>query len=224
MGTLVLFSDFTENDNIDFKNSVRKLFLDKKYILTYIASMTDIELKYYKMNKESLSEYGDFEFHYLDIDEFYNPDNIEELFKSDVIYLSGGNTYYFLNNLKKRNLIDRLRVYVQNGGCIFGLSAGAIMMSKDIGVSQFGDENIAGLTDLSSLDLVEFDFMPHWNQDSSYLNDLKEYTKNTERTCYVCNDGDGIIVKDNEIKFYGNIKIIESGRFNDISERKLQLL
>lgn len=223
MGTLVLFSDFTENDNIDFKNSVRKLFSNKKYILTYVRSRTDTELKYYKMNKESLCEYGNFEFHYLDIDEFYNPDNIEELFKSDVIYLSGGNTYYFLNNLKRRNLINRLRMYVENGGCIFGLSAGAIMMSRDIAVSQFGDENIVELTDLSSLDLVDFDFMPHWNQDSSYLNDLKEYTKNTRRTCYICNDGDGIIVKDNETKFYGNIKIIENGTVNDISASQMMI-
>ncbi len=109
---------------------------------------------------------------YFDIDDFCNLDKIEKIFKSDVIYLSGGNTYYFLNNLRKRYLITRLRKYVKNGGYIIGLSAGAIMMSKDISAAQFGDEDIVGLSNLSSLDLVDFDFMPHWNEDSHYLDDL----------------------------------------------------
>ncbi len=211
MGALILLSDFTGNDNMNLKRKIQEMFLDKKYTISYIPSMSDKKLKYFQKAKIELSKYGNFQFKYFDIDDFCNVAKIEKIFKSDIIYLSGGNTYYFLNNLKKRYLITRLRKYVKNGGHIIGLSAGAILMSKDISSAKFGDEDIVGLSDLSSLALVEFDFMPHWNQGSNYLDDLKGYSKNTGNTVYTCNDGDGIIVMDNKVHFYGDVKMIKQG-------------
>lgn len=216
MCTLILLSDFTEKDNVNLKRKMREIFLDKRYTLSYIPSMTDRRLKYFKKAKEKLSEYGNFQFEYFDIDDFCNIDKIEKIFKSEIIYLSGGNTYYFLNNLKKRYFITRLRRYVKDGGYIIGLSAGAIMMSKDIGAARFGDVDIVGLSDLSSLGLVDFDFMPHWNQDSHYLEEIKEYSKKTGNTVYTCNDGDGIIVRNKKLQFYGDIKIIRHGEINQV--------
>jgi dipeptidase E len=216
MGALVLLSDFTEKDNVNLKRKMREIFLDKKYTLSYIPSMTDRELKYFEKTKSKLSEYGNFEFNYFDIDDFCSIDKIDKIFKSEVIYLSGGNTYYFLNNLKKRYFITRLRKYVENGGYIIGLSAGAIMMAKDIAAAQFGDEDIVGLSNLSSLALVDFDFMPHWNEESHYLDELKEYSKNTGNTVYTCNDGDGIIVMNNKIHFYGDIRMIKEGEIRKV--------
>lgn len=211
MGALVLLSDFTEKDNVNLKKKMKEIFLDKKYTLSYIPSMADRNLKCFEKTKNKLSEYGNFEFNYFDIDYFCNIEKTDKIFKSEVIYLSSGNTYYFLNSLKKRYFITRLRRYVENGGYVIGLSAGAIMMAKDISAAQFGDEDIVGLSDLSSLDLVDFDFMPHWNNHSHYLNDLKEYSNNTGNTVYTCNDGDGIIVMNNKLHFYGDIKMIKEG-------------
>lgn len=221
MGALVLLSDFTEKDNVNLKRKMREIFLYKKYILSYIPSMSEKKLEYFEKTRKKLSEYGNFEFNYFDIDDFCNIDKIEKIFKSDVIYLSGGNTYYFLNNLKKRYLITRLRKYVKNGGYIIGLSAGAIMMAKDISAAQFGDEDIVGLSDLSSLALVDFDFMPHWNQDSHHLEDLKKYSKSTGNTVYTCNDGDGIIVINNKLHFYGDIKMIKEGEISQVEEKSM---
>ena len=211
MGALVLLSDFTEKDNVNLKKKMKEMFLDKKYTLSYIPSMTDRNLECFEKTKNKLSEYGNFEFNYFDIDYFCNIEKIDKIFKSEVIYLSSGNTYYFLNSLKKRYFITRLRRYVENGGYVIGLSAGAIMMAKDISTAQFGDEDIVGLSDLSSLALVNFDFIPHWNHHSHYLDEIKEYSNNTGNTVYTCNDGDGIIVMDNKLHFYGDIKMIKEG-------------
>ena len=216
MGVLVLLSDFTERDNLNLKRKMREIFLNKKYTLSYIPSRTDKKLKYFEKTKNKLSEYGNFQFNYFDIDDFCSIEKIDKIFKSEVIYLSGGNAYYFLNNLKKRYFITRLRRYVENGGYIIGLSAGAIMMAKDIAAAQFGDEDIVGLSDLSSLALVDFDFMPHWNENTPYFDDLKEYSKNTGKTVYTCNDGDGIIVMNNKLHFYGDIKMIKQGELRQV--------
>lgn len=218
MGALILLSDFTGNDNVNLKLKMREIFLEKKHTISYIPSMSDRKLKYFERAKRELSKYGNFQFKYFDIDDFCNVDKIEKIFKSEIIYLSGGNTYYFLNNLKKRYLITRLRKYVEKGGHIIGLSAGAILMSKDISSAKFGDEDIVGLSDLSSLALVDFNFMPHWNEDSNYLGDLKEYSKSTGNTVYACNDGDGIIVMDNRVHFYGDIKMIKQGEMMQIEK------
>jgi dipeptidase E len=214
MGALILLSDFTEKDNVNLKIKMKEIFTDKRYTLSYIPSMTDRKLKYFDKTKAKLNEYGNFNFSYFDIDDFCSIDKIEKIFKSEIIYLSGGNTYYFLNNLRKRYFITRLRKYVKNGGHIIGLSAGAIMMSNDIAAAQFGDVDIVGLSDLSSLGLIDFDFMPHWNKDNRYLDELKQYSKTTGNTVYTCNDGDGIILMDNKMHFYGDIKIIKEGEIS----------
>jgi len=216
MGALVLLSGFTEKDNVNLKRKMQEIFLDKEYTLSYIPSMTDKKLKYFEETKTKLSEYGNFKYNYFDIDDFCDLDKIEKIFKAEVIYLSGGNTYYFLNNLKKRYLITRLRKYITNGGYIIGLSAGAIMMAKDISAAKFGDEDIVGLSNLSSLALVDFDFVPHWNKQSKYLEDLKEYSNESGNTVYTCNDGDGIIVMNNKLQFYGAINMIKEGQIGQV--------
>jgi len=216
MGVLVLLSGFTEKDNVNLKNKMKEIFLDKRYTLSYIPSITDRKLEHFEETKIRLNEYGNFDFNYFDIDDFCDIDKIEKIFKSDVIYLSGGNTYYFLNNLRKRYLITRLRKYIDNGGYIIGLCAGAIMMAKDISAARFGGEDIVGLSSLSSLALVDFDFMPHWNQNSYYLEELKEYSNNTGSTVYTCNDGDGIIVMNNKLHFFGDIQMIKEGKIGQV--------
>jgi len=216
MGVLVLLSGFTEKDNINLKKKMKEIFLDKRYTLSYIPSITDRKLEHFEETKNKLGEYANFDFNYFDIDDFCDIDKIEKIFKSDVIYLSGGNTYYFLNNLRKRYLITRLRKYIDNGGYIIGLCAGAIMMAKDISAAQFGGQDIVGLSSLSSLALVDFDFIPHWNQNSYYLEDLKEYSNNTGNTVYTCNDGDGIIVINNKLHFYGDINMIKEGEIAQV--------
>jgi len=212
MKNLILFSDFTENDNSDFVNAVRKNFIDRKYKLTYIRSRSDKTRKYYNATTESLKKYGDFNFVYFDSDEEFNEDLVEEVFEtSDIIFLSGGNTFYFLNNLKKRNLISKLKDFISRGGWLFGLSAGAIIMSEDISIAYHCDENNINLNDLSSLNLVDFEFMPHWDE-SEYdrcFEDLKEHSKVKKKDICLCNDGDGIIVNGDVITFYGNIKTIK---------------
>ncbi|MCB2294701.1 peptidase E [Clostridium algoriphilum] len=216
MGALVLLSGFTDKDNINLKRKMREMFLEKKYTLSYIPSITDRTLKHFEKTKIKLSEYGNFNFNYFDIDDFCDIDKIEKIFQSEIIYLSGGNTYYFLNNLRKRYLITRIRKYIDNGGYIIGLCAGAIMMAKDISSAQFYSTDIVGLSNLSSLALVDFDFMPHWNLNNYYLEDLKKYSNNTGNTVYTCNDGDGIIVMDNELHFYGDINMIKEGKIGQV--------
>ncbi|MCB2360542.1 peptidase E [Clostridium estertheticum] len=96
---------------------------------------------------------------------------------------------------------------MEQGGILIGISAGSIILSKTIDMAQFGDEDIVGIEDRSSLGIVDFQFMPHWSDDESikYLDLLKNYSKVKKTTIYACNDGDGIVIDGDDIKFIGNV-------------------
>lgn len=85
-------------------------------------------------------------------------------------------------------------------------------MSEDVSIAYHCcDENNINLNDLSSLNLVNFEFRPHWDESEydMYFEDLKEHSKVKKKDIYLCNDGDGIIVNGDVVTFYGNIKTIK---------------
>ena len=63
--------------------------------------------------------------------------------------------------------------------------------------------------ELEALQLVNFEFLPHynrWNED--YKRVVHNYAKTTGTTVYAGNDGDGIIVDDNKVQMIGDIVMI----------------
>jgi dipeptidase E len=212
---LVLYSKLEPEINLDTQKKINNHLLamvnNDTPIVGLIEHTTDKENKYYKKNVDFYKKLGIYNILRFDLDERYDQLLEEKLFKCDIIQLPGGNTYYFLSMLKKRNMISKLQEYIKSGGIIVGVSAGALMISPTIGSAQFGDENHVGVDDLSALGLVNFEIMPHWNRWSSYLADLQKYSIDNNIIIYTVNDGEGIIVQENCIKLYGDIGIIENG-------------
>ncbi|MGD9679356.1 MAG: Type 1 glutamine amidotransferase-like domain-containing protein [Vulcanibacillus sp.] len=176
----------------------------------YIPSSSDLNRKYFNQKIEYYEKLGITNLIYFDLEQEFNPNKIKELFSCNAIHLSGGNTFYFLNLLKKRNFINQLLTYVEKGGILIGISAGSILMSETILAASIGDENLVELKDYNALGLVDFDFFPHWNNNDKYLYEIISYSKeNKNKVCYVCTDSDGIIVNDDKIILIGDpIKIL----------------
>ncbi|MBU3072410.1 Type 1 glutamine amidotransferase-like domain-containing protein [Clostridium estertheticum] len=207
MRKIVLYSDqiIKENRKIDYE--LLRLLNKKNPSIGYIPSCSDLTRKYFNPKVQYYNELGISNIQYFDLDKEYDERKINDIFQSDAIHLSGGNTFYFLYLLKKRNLVKSLQLYVEQGGILIGISAGSIILSKTIDMAQFGDEDIVGIEDRSSLGIVDFQFMPHWSDDESikYLKVLKDYSKVKKTTIYACNDGDGIVIDGDDIKFIGNV-------------------
>lgn len=203
----MLYSDqiIKENRKVDYE--LLRLLNKKNPSIGYIPSCSDLTRKYFNPKVKYYNELGISNIQYFDLDKEYDEIKINDIFKSDAIHFSGGNTFYFLYLLKKRNLVKSLQLYVEQGGILIGISAGSIILSKTIDMAQFGDEDIVGIADRSSLGIVDFQFMPHWSDDESikYLDLLKDYSKEKKTTIYACNDGDGIVIDDDDIKFIGNV-------------------
>lgn len=131
----------------------------------------------------------------------------EEVLSSDIIFLGGGNTYYFLKRLKLSGMFEELKKFVKRGGVLAGLSAGGIIMTKNIKTAGFPefdrDDNDENLRNLTALNLVDFDFFPHYRNSKRYDKELLNHSNNSDRVIHACSDGQGIIVNEANIEFIG---------------------
>lgn len=216
MKKLVLHSDqIAEKTQVD--EAFLKFFGNRKPKIAYIPSQSDLTRKYFNQKVEWYKQFDITDLLYFDIDQEYNEKKIPELLSCDAIFLSGGNTYYFLNSLKNRDFIPVLKSFVEKGGVLIGVSAGSIMMSKTITVTSIdddigGDQNTIGLKDFSALGLNDFEFFPHLDINNIEITKrLKEYSKTSKSVIYACKDGDGIIIDGDNMQFFGEVLKIENG-------------
>src|SRR5262249_36495004 len=134
---------------------------------------------------------------------------------SDIIYLAGGNTFYFLKHLRKAGLIGPLREFAARGGVLAGLSAGALIMSPNIGLAGYphfdSDENEVGLSNLSALDLVGLEFFPHYEDSPRLARALAAYSHRVPHPVYACRDGGGIVVDGEKFEVLGRADVFYRG-------------
>jgi dipeptidase E len=71
----------------------------------------------------------------------------------DAVYIGGGNTFRLLSLLRESGFDVHLQEYFAGGGAIYGGSAGAIIMGRNI-LTAHGDPNDVGLVDTRGLDLA----------------------------------------------------------------------
>ncbi|NJJ42448.1 Type 1 glutamine amidotransferase-like domain-containing protein [Paenibacillus apii] len=209
---LVLLSDLTDEENKEIDRRLLSLFDDVNPSIGYIPSCSDLNGKYFKKILEYYNKLGIAKVDYFDLDLEYDEQTFTNIFNYDAIHLSGGNTFYFLNLLKKRDLVETVRKYVNNGGILIGVSAGSILTTKTIEIAGYGedvDQNNVCIDDLNALGLVDFEFMPHWDGSEEIVNSLRNYARAKNTIVYACKDGDGIVIDNSKIELIGDIRIIE---------------
>ena len=111
-------------------------------------------------------------------------------------------------------MVDVLREYVDSGGVLVGVSAGAILMTPDISTASFcKDKLVDGLLDFEGLSLVDFAFVPHWGSIEADVSGLMSYSKeNGGIRVYGCPDGSGIVVKGHQVTIMGDVMTVVDGQ------------
>lgn len=149
---------------------------------------------------------------YFDLSNEFSSENLQNILKFGTIHLSGGNTFDFLSSIVERNFQEILKLHLNNGGLIVGVSAGSIILSPSIALSSLnGDDNFIYLKDCSGLNFLPFEFYPHFNGSNEKLNKLLKYSNSTPNTLFVCNDNDGIFFENECIKCIGRVIKIQKG-------------
>ncbi|AKD38973.1 peptidase S51 [Pasteurella multocida subsp. multocida OH4807] len=87
-----------------------------------------------------------------------------KLTKSDIIYVSGGNTFFLLQELNRTGAREHIIQHVNAGKGYIGESAGAMIMAADIEYVKLMDSVASAphLTDYRALNLVDFYPVPHY--------------------------------------------------------------
>lgn len=79
---------------------------------------------------------------------------IPKVDKYSAIYIGGGNTFSLMNEINQNNFGGILQKFIQNGGVIYGGSAGAIIMGKSLVTCLHCDENKVNLTNFHGLNYL----------------------------------------------------------------------
>ncbi len=160
MKKLFLSSSFQDVTNIF--TEFEKDLIGKTVTFIPTASIVETVTFYVTSGKKALEKMG------LIVDELEvstaSTDEITSKIKqNDFIYVTGGNTFYLLQELKRTGA-DRLIIDEVNAGKLYiGESAGAIVTSPDIEYAKGMDseKEAPDLDNLDALGLVDFYTVPH---------------------------------------------------------------
>lgn len=221
---LALFSGGEDDQNAEMIASMLSLTNKPDIQITFIPSCSyDSELDFI----DFVEHYRSFKikkFIYFPIDIPFSDILQEQAFSSDIIFLGGGNTYYFLKELRKNKILSKLKRFVKRGGVLAGESAGAIITTPTIdmaGVPHFDkDENEDNVRNFKALNLVPFEFFPHYKNSKRYKEALRDVSKSMKKQIYACADGGGLIVNGPELKPVGKVYHFHRGEVNIVNKRK----
>ena len=108
----------------------------------------------------------------------------EKLRESNILLITGGNTFTLLNNIRS-NELDKEIIKMTNKDdfVIAGFSAGAAILTPTINIvtkewSYGKDSNNVGLDNLAGLNLVDFEVLPHYTETDE--ESLEKYSKQSK--------------------------------------------
>lgn len=185
------FKDFMDNDT------------KGKKVLFIPTANIDEETKFLIDEAKEVFKSLEMEVEDLEISKLDEKTIKNKIEKTNYLYVGGGNTFYLLQELKRKNLIDFIKNRVNSGMVYIGESAGAIITSKDIEYNDLMDDKTIAkdLKEYSGLNLVDFYIVPHLNEfpfEESSKQTVEKY-KN-KLNIITINNSQAIIVKDDKFE------------------------
>lgn len=119
--------------------------------------------------------------------------------KYDYIYVTGGNTFKLLHDLKECGYDKVLRKMIIEGATYIGSSAGAYLISKDVSHIQKYDENNYGIDDFSGLGILDARLICHFDNDRYY--DYYKLRTSTSDVVFTIDDDNILVVDKNNIYY-----------------------
>lgn len=138
---------------------------------------------------------------YYIIDSRYSKESmIDNITKSNIIFLLGGDTLEQIKKIKEYNLDKYIK---DDNKIIIGISAGAINMAKRVVLAKDIEDNIPNLSIYEGIGITDINIEPHCDfYNKIHWQDLIEASMYTNLV--VMHDDVYIIIDDNKINYYGH--------------------
>lgn len=201
MKKLFLASSFKDVANIfaDFEKDL------KGKTVTFIPTASKVEKVVFYVNsgKKALQKLG-LIIDELDISTASNDEINSKLRNNDFIYITGGNTFFLLQELKKTGADKIIIDEINKGKLYIGESAGAIVTSANVEYAKKMDDvkKAPNLTEFSGLNVVDFYVIPHYTNfpfEKTVEKIIEDYSSKLNLS--PISNKDAILVVDNKIDF-----------------------
>ncbi len=199
MHKLFLASLFKEVSQI-FVDFANENLVGKRVTFVPTAALPDKLDFHVEYSKELLSKMG------LIVDELEismatHLDIVNKLENNDYIYVTGGNTFFLLQEMNKSGAGNLIKTQINAGKLFIGESAGAILLAPDIEYAKDTDNPLVAsqLKTFEALNIIDFYPVPHYKDDS--LKDAVELTISkygTELPLVPFSNSQAILVKGKE--------------------------
>jgi dipeptidase E len=121
------------------------------------------------------------------------------------IYIGGGNTWSLMKEIKSSIFYNSLINYIENGGLIYGGSAGAIIIGKRIDTQT--DENAVDLKDFQGFDMLNgYSIACHFNKKQTKK--FKKWSEDNNLPIICLPEDNGIVINSKKIKCIGSSECI----------------
>ena len=190
-GVKKLFSDYAKEKN-----------LENKVLFIPTAGNKEDYTAYIDEAQQTFKDLG-FEIEVLDIASCDRETAQAKIFQSKILYISVGNTFYLLQELKKKQLLSLIKEQIRDGLIYVGESAGAIITAKDIDYNKLMDDKTVAkeLSDTTGLNEVEFYILPHYGEEPFTDSSKKTFeTYKKQLDLMRMNNLQAVIVNEKEIK------------------------
>ncbi|MFC2450094.1 MAG: Type 1 glutamine amidotransferase-like domain-containing protein [Flavobacteriaceae bacterium] len=162
MRKLFLASSFSEVASL-FPKFVSEEIKGKRITFIPTASLVEEVRFYVDDDRKAFEELG------IIVEELEittaSPDEISEMLnRNDYIFVSGGNTFYLLQELRRKGADILITEQIRAGKLYIGTSAGSIILCPDIEFVKEMDYNHTApeLQSFTGLNIVDFYILPHY--------------------------------------------------------------
>ena len=162
---MILTSSLYESIEL-VKNFLDKNTESKKILFIPTAANVEEYKKYMHLTQKAFEDFG-YKVENFDVSIFSEEIAKEKLSEAKIVFISGGNTFYLLQELKRKNLITYLKERIENGLLYIGESAGSVIAAPDIEYASIVDDKTLAteLDDYAGLNLVDFYIVPHFEEE-----------------------------------------------------------
>jgi dipeptidase E len=176
-----------------FIESLGKKPSKAKVLVVSTAIEGDVHWSHVQKTVRSLKNIGVINIHVFSLNRKIQK---SELHGIDVIYVCGGNTFWYLDRIRKTGLGKEMIKLVKSGVIYFGVSAGSIVAGLNIESAEWkhADRNTIHLKDLRGLNLVPFVTSVHL--DESNIDMVRKVADKVRYPVMGITDRQAIFVKD----------------------------